>query len=92
VAITSGNLIGVLLKYVLGIPVQYTILAVIGGFMIHLLLDEIYSVDLVRMRLKKSFGTAFKFKSDNTIHTWLAYAITALTTWMVYSFTNVFEG
>lgn len=30
------------------------------GFIIHLLLDEIYSVDLSNTRLKKSFGTALK--------------------------------
>lgn len=31
------------------------------GFVIHLLLDEIYSVDLEGARLKRSFGTALKF-------------------------------
>lgn len=31
-----------------------------GGTMVHLLLDEIYSVNIFGMRLKKSFGTAFK--------------------------------
>lgn len=37
--------------------------AVMLGFMSHLLLDEIYSIDLSRgiPRLKKSFGTAIKF-------------------------------
>ncbi|MBB3184161.1 membrane-bound metal-dependent hydrolase YbcI (DUF457 family) [Halomonas fontilapidosi] len=30
------------------------------GFVIHLLLDELYSVDLTGARLKRSFGTAFK--------------------------------
>lgn len=30
------------------------------GFIIHLLLDELYSVDLINKRMKKSFGTAFK--------------------------------
>ncbi len=30
------------------------------GFMIHLLLDEIYSVDLSNARVKRSFGTALK--------------------------------
>lgn len=30
------------------------------GFAIHLLLDELYSVDLSGARLKRSFGTAFK--------------------------------
>lgn len=36
------------------------------GFIIHLVLDECYSVDLVSVRLKKSFGTAMKlFDYDN---------------------------
>jgi membrane-bound metal-dependent hydrolase YbcI (DUF457 family) len=34
---------------------------VLLGVMSHLVLDEIYSVDLAHMRLKKSFGTAIKF-------------------------------
>ena len=33
------------------------------GYMIHLLLDEIYSVDITGARIKKSFGTALKFAS-----------------------------
>jgi len=33
------------------------------GFVIHLLLDEVYSVDLSNIRIKRSFGTAFKLYS-----------------------------
>ena len=32
-----------------------------GGYLVHLILDEIYSVDLRNKRIKKSSGTAFKF-------------------------------
>jgi hypothetical protein len=35
--------------------------AVFVGFVTHLVLDEIYSVDLYGRRIKKSFGTALKF-------------------------------
>jgi membrane-bound metal-dependent hydrolase YbcI (DUF457 family) len=35
--------------------------AVFIGFILHLLLDEMYSVDLMGRRLKKSWGTALKF-------------------------------
>lgn len=35
-------------------------LALLAGFVIHLLLDELYSVDLSGARLKRSFGTALK--------------------------------
>ncbi len=31
------------------------------GFIVHLILDEIYSVDLMNAELKRSFGTALKF-------------------------------
>jgi hypothetical protein len=31
------------------------------GYMVHLILDEVYSVDLGNRRVKKSFGTALKF-------------------------------
>lgn len=34
--------------------------AVFLGYMSHLVLDEIYSIDVGRLRLKKSFGTAVK--------------------------------
>ena len=33
------------------------------GFIIHLILDELYSVDLGNVQLKRSFGTAFKLFS-----------------------------
>jgi hypothetical protein len=40
---------------------------VLGGFMSHLILDEIYAVEFKggRWRLKKSFGTAIKFWGDD---------------------------
>lgn len=37
------------------------------GFIVHLLLDELYSVDLSNTRMKKSFGTAFKLFSYSNI-------------------------
>jgi len=35
--------------------------AVVTGFLSHLILDEIWSIEVGRLRVKKSFGTAFKF-------------------------------
>jgi len=35
------------------------------GYITHLILDEIYSIDLKGQRIKKSFGTAFKFWSKD---------------------------
>lgn len=46
------------------------------GFFIHLLLDEIYSVDLGGVRLKKSFGTALSIYSNtNKVGYLIAYLI-----------------
>jgi hypothetical protein len=38
--------------------------AVMAGFASHLVLDEIWSIDLARLRLKSSFGTAIKLWGD----------------------------
>jgi hypothetical protein len=45
----------------------YKSLAVVVGFMVHLTMDEIWSIDFRhgRLRLKKSFGTALKFWDDD---------------------------
>ena len=45
----------------------YKTMAVALGFMVHLMLDEIWSIDFRggRFRLKRSFGTALKFVSSN---------------------------
>lgn len=50
------------------------------GFMVHLLLDELYSVDLMGVRWKRSFGTAFNLGSlGNPLGTAALYmAIAAL--------------
>ncbi|MCA9179226.1 MAG: metal-dependent hydrolase [Planctomycetales bacterium] len=43
---------------------MYKAVAVVLGFLSHLILDEIYSVDLRNRRIKKSFGTALKMFSN----------------------------
>jgi len=48
------------------------------GYITHLLLDEIYSVDLSGARLKKSFGTAFKLYNKDIKTTALFYIIATL--------------
>lgn len=50
-------------------------LAVIIGFLSHLILDEIYSVDLNNQRIKNSFGTALKFWAPSGLATLAIYAI-----------------
>lgn len=47
----------------------------IGG-LVHLLLDEIYSVNVLGLKLKKSFGTAFKFfERQKLIQYFILYAL-----------------
>lgn len=53
---------------------------VLGGFLSHLVLDEIYAVDFQggRWRLKKSFGTALKFWGDDGWSNFSTYAKLAI--------------
>lgn len=61
-------------------------LAVILGFMSHLVLDEIWSVEFRRGRFqfKKSFGTAIKFWSDDFIANLSTYAKLAILSLLVW--------
>lgn len=61
--------------------------AVVAGFMSHLILDEIYSVDLSRgrLRLKKSSGTALKFWGKSTWANVSTYAKLLLLVGVVFS-------
>lgn len=53
------------------------------GFLVHLLLDECYSVDLLGMRVKRSFGTAFNLGTlSNPIGTALLYLGVAGLYWL----------
>jgi len=59
----------------------YKSLATVFGFMSHLILDEIWAVDLhgrVVPRFKKSFGTALKFYGKNSWSNFSTYAKLAL--------------
>jgi hypothetical protein len=53
------------------------------GYMIHLLLDEIYSVDITGARIKKSFGTALKFASVEEFKTSVALGIATVALFFV---------
>ena len=48
------------------------------GFFVHLILDEMYSVDLANRRIKKSFGTALKLVNYKNIPSSLVMAIFTL--------------
>lgn len=59
------------------------------GYSVHLLLDELFSVDLLNRRLKRSFGTAFKVVS---LEYWGASLLLLAATTAVYSFTPPYAG
>ena len=48
-------------------------LSVLGGFLSHLLLDELYSVKVLALNTKRSFGTALKFTGPSKLQTFLLY-------------------
>ncbi|WP_299258174.1 metal-dependent hydrolase [uncultured Kushneria sp.] len=58
--------------------------AMLIGVLIHLLLDEIYSIDIEGRRLKRSFGTAFKLYDYGTPQTALlmGVVIVSMTPWL----------
>lgn len=55
----------------------YKAVAVVLGFLIHLILDEIWAVEVgvARLRTKKSFGTALKFFGSNPVANVMVYAM-----------------
>ena len=57
-------------------------LAVMVGFLSHLLLDEICSVDLRGVRVNKAFGTALKLWAPSPWTTLMMYALLSYLTWM----------
>jgi hypothetical protein len=78
-ALLAGLLVIAIAHYLLSVPLQvawFCGLFLSAGYLVHLLLDEFYSVDLYGRGFKRSFGTAFKFYSPNNWPaTFLIYAL-----------------
>jgi len=51
---------------------------ILFGYILHLLLDELFSVDFLNTRLKSSFGTAFKIADFNNARTSLMMTAASL--------------
>ena len=65
-SIPAAFIAGELAYLLISGPVAFRVLKAFGlllGFLSHLILDEVYSVDFRGVRMKKSFGTALKFVS-----------------------------
>ena len=59
------------------------------GFMIHLLLDEVYSVDLYNSKLKRSFGTALKIYDRRNLLG--SFIVNALAIGLFFTLPNLLE-
>jgi LexA-binding, inner membrane-associated putative hydrolase len=57
--------------------------AVVIGFLSHLLLDEMFSVDLKGARVNRAFGTAMKFWAPSSWSTLGIYGLLSLLSWQV---------
>ncbi len=81
---------GVLAYLVMPCPAEsvriYKSAAVVVGFMVHLILDEIWAIDFRfgRFRLKKSFGTALKFWGESPWANFTVYAKLALLVYLAW--------
>lgn len=71
----------------------YKTAAVVLGFMVHLILDEIWAIHFRggRFRLKKSFGTALKFWGPKFGANFSVYAKLILLLYLAYHDTNLFD-
>ncbi len=55
------------------------------GFLVHLVMDEIWSIDVSNMRIKKSFGTALKLFNKKVGVTLLTYVILLALLYPIYT-------
>ena len=69
----------------------YKSAAVVLGFMIHLILDEIWAIDIAGLRVKKSFGTALKFFGNDSIANLTMYAKLGLLAYLAWGDHGVVE-
>ncbi len=67
----------------------YTAVMLFAGFMIHLLLDELYSVDFMDNRVKRSFGTALKLIDTDQMAGSISLVLAGFLLWFC---TPPFEG
>lgn len=66
--------------------------AVMAGFLSHLVLDEVWSLELSRLRVKKSFGTALKLWGDSGWGNLATYGLLAALSYVSLSDPNWMES
>ena len=87
-----GELTSLLMLHLLDVGQNIAILSgiyVTFGFMVHLILDEAYSVDLLNTSLKRSFGSALKVYSKRNILG--SFVVNILAIALFFSLPNIFE-
>jgi len=96
-SIPAAASVGILAYLVMPTPSEgarvFKSTAVVLGFMVHLILDEIWSVDYRhgRFRLKKSFGTALKFWGNDISGNLSVYAKLILFAYMAWGDQDIIE-
>jgi len=74
-AVISGELIFLIFASSALTPRLFFAAAVAGGYLSHLVLDEIYSVDIMGLKIKTSLGSALAFTAPSKIATLIAYFV-----------------
>jgi hypothetical protein len=95
-SIPAALSVGLLAYLVMPCPSEsvriYKSSAVVLGFLVHLTMDEIWSIDMRRgFRLKKSFGTALKFFGNNALANAATYAKLALLAYLAVGDHDIHE-
>ena len=97
-SIPAGLIFGFLTSFVFykffyfNIQKSYLIgISVFLGYLIHLILDEFYSVDLTGKRIKKSFGSALKIYSRNKKVNIFVYSLLLLSFFLLPQKTIIFK-
>ncbi|MEG3641039.1 metal-dependent hydrolase [Magnetococcus sp. PR-3] len=84
-AILFGVLTVIMLHHAFRVPTLTAWVAggfITIGFIVHLLLDEVYSLNLTGRHVKRSFGTACKLWSKDLYATTALYSVTLLALWL----------
>lgn len=89
--ILFAQLLILLFHYVFEFDLKFSTIAgtfLFFGFVLHLILDELVSLNILGLRVKNSFGTAFKIYDVNNIYGTLVLYISIITLYYLMPFSN----
>ena len=94
--ILFGQLTTAMFYYVIGSDLTFSTIAgifITFGFFIHLLLDEFISLNALGLRMKKSFGTAFKlYYKHNILGTAILYLLVVASYFVLQIDNDIFNN